>query len=295
MNKTKVCYRCKVEKPLDEFLSDKKAKDGRKGLCKKCHTKEILDYKKTKRGLITAIYSAQRSNSRSRKHPMPDYTLDELYDWMLSQPHFEELYNNWVESGYDKSIRPSIDRLDDYKPYTFSNIQLMTWRENNKKYKAVPIKSYKAVNVYTLFGEYLDTFKSIRTIANILETSESHISQVCNNQRHYVKHLVFKFADDNPKEDIKGLITKIEDFKIIQKKPVVLVDENKLFETTKGLDRYLGVYEGATKTYLKRGRKPKALEPYTIRLATLEEAKQYYEETYYKQIKTKIEEYQKSS
>ena len=30
-------------------------------------------------------------------------------------------------------LAPSIDRKDDYKPYTFDNIQLTTWQQNKAK------------------------------------------------------------------------------------------------------------------------------------------------------------------
>jgi hypothetical protein len=30
-------------------------------------------------------------------------------------------------------LRPSVDRIDDYVGYTLTNIQLMTWQENNTK------------------------------------------------------------------------------------------------------------------------------------------------------------------
>jgi hypothetical protein len=49
---------------------------------------------------------------------------------------FHYLYDNWAKSGYKKELSPSFDRLDDYKSYTFDNIQIMTWAENRKKYNS---------------------------------------------------------------------------------------------------------------------------------------------------------------
>ena len=64
---------------------------------------------------------------------MPDYTDIELFEWVEKQVNFNEIYNNWVDSGYKKEYIPSVDRIDDYKPYTIDNIQLLTWRENRIK------------------------------------------------------------------------------------------------------------------------------------------------------------------
>jgi hypothetical protein len=56
--------------------------------------------------------------------------------------NFYELYNNWIDSGYKKSDKPSVDRIDDYKGYSFDNIQLMTWKENNKKNTLFSLKLF---------------------------------------------------------------------------------------------------------------------------------------------------------
>lgn len=46
---------------------------------------------------------------------------------------YSELFDNWVKSGYDRNLAPSIDRLDDYKGYTSENIRMVTWKENLDK------------------------------------------------------------------------------------------------------------------------------------------------------------------
>lgn len=42
----KKCRICKIEKPLKEFTTSKKTKDGHTCYCKKCHCKEVTDYYK---------------------------------------------------------------------------------------------------------------------------------------------------------------------------------------------------------------------------------------------------------
>lgn len=90
-----------------------------------------------KKGVIRVIYKTQRRNSTVRKMPMPTYTKEELNKWLYKND-FKKLYDRWVESGYDKNLKPSIDRLEDFKPYTFDNIKLGTWQENkNHQYEDI--------------------------------------------------------------------------------------------------------------------------------------------------------------
>ena len=126
----KTCSKCKIEKSLEGFATDNNRKDGKRSDCKACSNEATSAYKKTKQGLVAQMYGRQRDSSRHRKHPMPDYTLDQLREWVFAQPNFEELYNNWVASGYKKDLVPSCDRLNDNLPYTLDNLRLVKFRVN---------------------------------------------------------------------------------------------------------------------------------------------------------------------
>ena len=45
---------------------------------------------------------------------------------------YKEFYDKWVASGYKKNLKPSVDRLDDFKGYSLDNIKLGTWKDNKK-------------------------------------------------------------------------------------------------------------------------------------------------------------------
>lgn len=62
-----------------------------------------------------------------------EMTREQFFVWIITQPKLNTLFEAWKESGFDKNLRPSVDRLDDYKPYSLSNIRLTTWEENNRK------------------------------------------------------------------------------------------------------------------------------------------------------------------
>ena len=132
---TKKCYRCKEDKGLDEYNKKGKNIGGLTTKCKQCILIVSHEYNQTRGGLITKIYSGQICSSKKRCHKTPTYTKTELVQWIYKQPMFEDLYNNWVQSDYDTWMKPSVDRIDDNIGYTMENIQLMTWKENNKKSK----------------------------------------------------------------------------------------------------------------------------------------------------------------
>jgi len=129
----KICKKCKIEKPVSEFYKDSSSEDLYCMTCKECKTENSVKKKKTIFGLISKMFWSQYSSSISRKLPKPEYTLQEFTEWVVFNPSFKKLYYDWVNSGYSKEMIPSVDRLNDYKGYSFGNIQLMTWEENCEK------------------------------------------------------------------------------------------------------------------------------------------------------------------
>ena len=94
----------------------------------------MFKYYRTKEGLVRRIYNHQKESSKRREHKLPSYSVRDLEKFALANESFHNLYERWVESGYEKSLTPSFDRLDDNKPYSFDNFNdWMTWDENNKK------------------------------------------------------------------------------------------------------------------------------------------------------------------
>ncbi len=90
-------------------------------------------YRRTKKGMLTAMFIQQKQSSKKRNHTPPTYTKQDLIDWVTQDWLFLLLFDNWVNCGYITKMRPSIDRIDDSKSYSFDNIQITTWYENNQK------------------------------------------------------------------------------------------------------------------------------------------------------------------
>lgn len=196
----KVCCHCKKEKNVNDFYKNKSCPDGIHKECKDCHNNRVDKYVKTKKGLIYNIYYHQHKRCKLKCIPLPSYTKHELYRWIIKQDLFHELYNQWTESDYEKNLIPSIDRKNDFKGYSFDNIQLMTWLENKKKYdndrkNGINNKNNVAVLQYDLDGNFIKEYYSINQA--VRETGLSNIWAVCNKLRKQNCGYVWRYKYEN--------------------------------------------------------------------------------------------------
>ena len=162
----------------------------------------MTPYYKSKKGVITVFYSTQRKSSKERGHPMPNYSNKDLQDWLYNDWLFNLLYDNWVNCDYIKDIKPSLDRLDDTKPYSFDNIQLMTWGDNlSKSSKDKSSGKLKAsmplrpVAQFTKQGEYMAEYFSMSEAAR---QSGVKVNNIWNNLNGVCKSsggFVWKYND----------------------------------------------------------------------------------------------------
>lgn len=126
----KKCKDCGLEKNLDMFY-------GVQNECKEC-TKERVkrnrervgnSYDFSEKGVFRVIYKTQKRHQKLRGHGEMPYTKQQLIDWCKDNG-FDDLFNLWVDSGHKNALKPSVDRIDDFKGYSFENIRLGTWQEN---------------------------------------------------------------------------------------------------------------------------------------------------------------------
>jgi len=119
------------------------------------------DYSRTLSGRLNFIYRKQIERSKERGYPPPAYTFKELRERYVNDPIYIKIFNAWVDSGYNKQLVPSLDRPDSTKPYTFKNIEMMTWAENRMKQAKVDIHNSHDTPVAALIADsVVAVFKS---------------------------------------------------------------------------------------------------------------------------------------
>lgn len=197
----KLCSVCKQEKPIEEFCINKATKDGRNTFCRECAKKKKKAFSTSERGVIVTMYDSQKLSCRLRNHPMPAYTLNELQEWVFSQPNWSTLYSAWVESGYKSRMKPSVDRLDDFKTYSFDNIRLVTFRENESKghkqrHLGIGTQGQvcKAVIQYDKEVKYIKRYASAALAElEVPKANRQNIQKVCNGERPLCAGFIWKW------------------------------------------------------------------------------------------------------
>lgn len=140
-------------------------------------------YLRSFKGVLTAIYHSQKSSSKVRGHAPPAYSKSELGEWLTAQPMLTTLWGAWENSGYLSEFKPSVDRLDDTKGYSFSNIRLVTWAVNEAKGHLLHDKK-QAVTQSTLCGKYIAEHASILEAANSIGKPTRNIRKCVKGERN---------------------------------------------------------------------------------------------------------------
>lgn len=97
-------------------------------------------YERTKKGKLMRLYRNMQSRidgTQSSKHHLYEgksiLPKDDFYEWAMSCDEFHRLYNDWVSSGFDRKLTPSVDRLDTSKGYEVGNMEWVTHSENSRR------------------------------------------------------------------------------------------------------------------------------------------------------------------
>ena len=207
----KVCTHCKQSLPFTSFAKQATGKAGLRADCKDCHKA----YGYTPEGVTKSMYANQRAKSRKRKHPQPNYSWEQLHSWVTSQPNWQSLYDAWVQSGYLTDLKPSGDRIDDYKPYMLSNLQLTTVKQNTDRAyvdrkTGINNKTNRAVSQYTLDGVFVAKHYSVSEAARVVGASPTNIRMAAENREVSRKNPDGTYRIET-RTKCKGYIWKFED------------------------------------------------------------------------------------
>lgn len=192
MKKCKKCERNKEEKDFYTYHNK----------CKECEKDIETEKHRTTDGLIRKTYLTQKASEKRRGRTGPEYSYEEFKVWFKEQGNFLELYTKWLESGFKKDLRPSVDRKKDSVGYTFDNIELMTWNENSKKaYKDRIDGNSNSNNIaiiqITKEGIEIKEFHSAAKAGRKLKTNSSHIVACCKNKRKTAAGYKWRYSDDS--------------------------------------------------------------------------------------------------
>lgn len=105
---------------------------------KRTNNSDTKRYERTKKGKLMRTYRNMESRTKGmvegKSHLYQGLEVlprQSFYDWSLSCKDFNSLYDDWVSSGFDKKLSPSIDRIDTSKGYTLDNMRWLTHSENS--------------------------------------------------------------------------------------------------------------------------------------------------------------------
>jgi hypothetical protein len=167
--------------------------------------------KRTVDGWITKIYGRMKHTSKIRKHPVPTFTKEELREWALKN-RLKKMLNNWIGLNCPKDKTPSVNRINDYGIYEFSNMELVTWEDNNKKGRgSIKVKELVhsklggiAKNLFSkpviksdLTEKVLAIYPSVREAARQNGTDSGAIARVCRGEKHTHHNFKWQYYGKN--------------------------------------------------------------------------------------------------
>lgn len=137
-------------------------------------------YRKTPKGVLTNMYQHMKL-----RHKV-DFDLKTFHSLYLTDKKFLQLFNKWLRSGCLKSLKPSLDRIDNKKHYSLDNIQMMTWAKNREKQSKVDGKKGTSPPVLQILnGKVIRKFQCQRDVVNILGIHQGNLSQMLNGKYKY--------------------------------------------------------------------------------------------------------------
>lgn len=111
-----------------------------KGKIRMAESSSALAYRRSRNGLIRRAYvkMKQRISGRGTSTPQLYLGLDllslqDFFSFSMTCLDLMKIHGEWVKSGYDKCLTPSIDRIDTSKGYILENIRWITKSENSKR------------------------------------------------------------------------------------------------------------------------------------------------------------------
>lgn len=121
-------------------MKNKQSKEDRQAYNLRTGYAAYKKYEKTPNGFIMRLYRNMKSRISGvqvQKHHLYKgkelLSKEDFYSWAKSNPKFWELYEVYKNSGYDRKLAPSVDRVDSSKGYMLDNMEFVTHSENSRR------------------------------------------------------------------------------------------------------------------------------------------------------------------
>lgn len=150
-------------------------------------------YRESVKGVLTNIYDHLRRRNRDKFGEELPFSLVEFQKRYEKDKKFVKLYTCWKESEYQYYKKPSIDRKNPDKPYSFENMEIMTWEENRRKGEKERSRITTSVSMFSIDGEHIADFKSIKEAVAKTGLNQSGITSCCTGRYRSTGGYVFKY------------------------------------------------------------------------------------------------------
>lgn len=155
---------------------------------------EVLKkYRRSKKGVLTNIYDHLKRRNKAKFGMELTFTSKEFQEKYIDDDDFLNIYNGWVDSGYQYYKKPSVDRKNPDEPYIFENMQFMTWEENRKKGEKERSRIVTSISMFDLDGKHIKDFDSVKQAVKETGLNESGIVSCCCGLYKHTGGYVFKY------------------------------------------------------------------------------------------------------
>lgn len=184
----KICTKCKQEKSLNEFYTDKRTKDKKVSVCTKCISISYKFKRKKYPWKYTFKDIKTRCNNKNNK----------AYKWyggrgikcLITEDEVKRL---WFRDKACLMKKPSIDRKNNDGNYEFGNCRFIEFVANIARQN--PLKKEKIINQYDLQGNFIRSWKSQHEIQRILCFACQNVSNVCLKKTKRAYGFIWRFKN----------------------------------------------------------------------------------------------------
>lgn len=172
------------------------------------HKNYRREYTKTEFGFLNKLYYAMASRNREKGFGELPFSVQEFTTKFIKHYSFVKLFENYKNSGFDRGLAPSIDRINPNLGYFYENMQFVTSKENAEKglqeFKLVKSRPISMYDYKT--KELIMKFDCVKDAVTYTGSQQGNISKVLNGNRNKTGGYYFEY---DQKED-SDVLTKIK-------------------------------------------------------------------------------------